>query len=439
MKIEASIGELSHGLTLLGSLAPQAREPMMPPHGSVGEIAEVVNTRGQTVSGTAGIAAIKACIDLAATGLALADKYVVEVDDDGFETALPDHPVSRLMRNPSRFFNQYTHDLAATNNLLRSGNAYMRIDRSGRDNVTPVRLTLAGCQRIQRRNGRRIYWLQTPSPDYLGQAFQTQPIDERSVIHVTALNPSWDTGVSPSPLAFAWRTASLYQEGLDRLLAMVRQGGYPHYLKVPPGTELTDVLAWFKDWKEFFLDKGVLGNFAPLYAGGEMQSAGWANVDPGLLDMFRFQIAEICRVIPTPQSLIGHHEKGSSVRNANIVMADFLALKKRSLLPLAASYIAEYERKLLQPSIEREFRRTGRIRRLRLRYDFQQWDEAGEAEKTKIVKDEMQSGVFTANEIRRRRYRMRPAEGGDTLPDPAGAGPGRKGPGDRANPSEPPA
>ena len=154
-----------------------------------------------------------------------------------------------------------------------------------------------------------------------------------------------------------------------------------------------------------------------------MQNVGFANVDAGILELLRFEIAEVCRVYGTPQSLIGHHEKGSSIRNANIVTADFVSLKKRALLPYAESWIAEIDRKLVRPAARRESLRTGQLRDLSFKYDFRKLDEASEMENVMVAKNALQSGAVTPNETRKRYFGLAPLEGGDDLPLTTGGGP----------------
>ena len=170
----------------------------------------------------------------------------------------------------------------------------------------------------------------------------------------------------------------------------MKQGGYPNYLQLPPGTKFKDVAVWFKQFKGVFVDNGPIGNIAPSYPAATIAKVGFNNVDIGILDLFRFEVAEISRIYGVPQSLIGHHEKGSSVRNANIVTADFVSLKKKALLPYSESFRAEFERKILTP-----LRRENSTVNLHLEFDFRRTDEASEEEKTNISKNKAQSGIFT--------------------------------------------
>ena len=432
MTIETSFGELRHGLTLLGNLsAPRSAKGITGFDPMSGLTGYPVTSSGRPTSGQGGIASIKACSDLITSNLAIAEKYVVEIGDDGIVQPLPDHDVTKLFRNPSKMYNRFAWQMMMVGNLLQHGNAYAFIRRSGVDHRTPVELIPAGASNIQRRNGRTIYWLQVPAPNYLGIGYQTFEVPDSEVLHICALNPSYATGLSPSPMSFAFQTATLYMESVDRMLSIVSQSGYPHYLKLPEGIAFGDVVKWFKEFKENFLDEGILGNFAPLYGGAEMQSVGFANVDVGILELLRFEIAEISRVFGVPQSLIGHHEKGSSVRNANIVTADFTALKKRALLPYAESFIAEIEKKLVKPAAIREGRRLETSgRNLGFQYDFKRVDEASEMEQVMVAKNALQSGALTPNETRKRYWGLGPIEGGDTLPltTGAGAGPGQNPP-----------
>lgn len=427
MKIETSFGELSHSLTLLGSLAPPKAAKGIAGYDPVsGLIGYPVDTQGNATNGQGGLAAVKSCGDLITTNLAIAEKYVVEMDDRGVMRPLPDHDVTVLFGNPSKMYNRFAWELMMYWNVLQHGNAYAHIRRSGRDKRTPVELIPAGATRVERRNGITRYWLSVPAKNYLGIGYETIEVPSSEVLHICALNPSYATGLSPSPMSYAFKTASLYMEAVDRMLDLVKQGGYPHYLKLPEGVPFTDVVTWFQEFKANFLDKGVLGNFAPLYGGAEMQTAGFSNVDTGILEMLRFEIAEVARVFGVPQSLIGHHEKGSSVRNANIVTADFTALKKRALLPYAESFIAEIDRKLVRPAAKREYARTGEMRNLSFRYDFKRVDEASEMEQVMVAKNMLQSGAATPNEVRTRYFGLEPLDGGDELPLTTGAG--RQGP-----------
>ena len=372
----------------------------------------VIGKDGKPVGDTGvGIPAVKGCIDLISTNIALAEKRIYSITTDGEKKEKPNHPLNTLIKNPSKRYNRFQWELIIWNMVLLHGNAYVLIKRSQRDGQTPVELVPCALSRLERLNGRLRYWLNEPATNFIGLQANTVEVDERDVLHVTALNPNYLTGSSRSPMSFAFNTADLYFRGVTHLNDLLKQGGYPNYLQLPIGTKMKDVTAWWETFKEFFLDNGPIGNIAPTYPGSTLSKVGFSNVDLGILDLFRFDVAEISRIYGVPQSLIGHHEKGSSVRNANIVTADFTSLKKKALLPYSQSFISEFDRKLIKP-LRRE---NSTAQTLVLEFDFRKTDEASEEEKTNISKNKAQSGIFTANEIRRMDWNLPPVEGGDEL------------------------
>ena len=154
--------------------------------------------------------------------------------------------------------------------------------------------------------------------------------------------------------------------------------------------------------------------------GSTLVSPGFNNVDPNIIELLRFEIAEIARVYGVPQSLIGHHEKGSSIRNANIVTADFNSLKKKALIPYSRSIISEVQKKLVIPAMRLEQSRFGVKKELSFEFDFRINDESSEMETTMVLKNMAQSGVYTINELRKREG-YPPLPDGDRLPGITGA------------------
>ena len=124
------------------------------------------------------------------------------------------------------------------------------------------------------------------------------------------------------------------------------------------------------------------------------------------------KLLRLARIFGVPQSLIGHHEKGSSFRNANIVTADFtLHLRKKALLPYSESFIAEIEKKMIRPMEIRKARKgQTEPENLFFIYDFSRTEEAAEMEKVMILKNMAQSGVYTIQMRVRKKEGLPPIE-----------------------------
>ena len=368
--------------------------------------------------GQVGISAVKACVDLIASNLLLADKVVARKTPEGVEERLYDHDVSLLMKNPSKMMNRFQFEMLMVNNLLFNGNAYAKIRRV---NNTAVELIPANLVNTELREGRVLYNLEVLSkkgPIFGG--FVNEKADQRNVLHISGLNPHHLWAVSYSPMHYAFRTATIYGMSLERIKTLMEQGGISRFMETEEGVDQDQLFAFVKRFTEEYKGKESKVDFAPIFPGGKMVQVPFANVDPGILDLLRFEVAEIARIFGAPQSLIGHHEKGSSMRNANIVTADFTSLKKKALLPYSESFISEIERKLLYPALISEKEKTGVRRDLHFIYDFTKTEEASEMEKVMILKNRAQSGVYTINEIRRMQG-LPPIEGGDVLPGVTGA------------------
>ena len=395
---------------------PSKKTPNSPSH-SVPSLQKALNSYQD---GRVGIPALKACVDLISSNLMLAKKIVVKVDEGGYYEYLPNDKVSMLFRNPSKTMNRFQWEMFMFNSILFKGNAYAYIRRSSKDKFTPVELIPADCGNIDNVNGEIKYRLVLYNEK--GSYFRHNQIttSARNVLHFSALNPFNEFGESYAPMYFAFLTATIYGESLSRVYQLIKQGSISRYLQLPEHYTNDKLERWADWYAENFTGQDKLIDFAPLLGGGAMVAVPPANVDPELLELMRFETAEVSRCMGVPQGLIGHFEKGSAVRNANIVTADFTALKKKALLPYAESISSEVERKLLMPKMMRDEKRFGEVDNLEFIFDFAKVDESSMAERVAIAKNMMQSGAVTRAEVRQF-LGKKPKAGDDVYPEVTGA------------------
>ena len=257
--------------------------------------------------GQCGIAAVKACVDLISTNLMMAKKVVVRYNEQGVEERLYDHEISKLFRNPNKSMNRFQFEMLLVNNLLFSGNAYAYIRRSSTDKMTPVELIPATSQSVIRKKGRLIYNLNLLQENTMalnanigiGSTFN-KDVDSRDVLHISALNPHDLWAQSYSPMRYAFNTATIYGISLDRMKQLLEQSSTTKFMEVPPNELNEDVLTWMKNSANALKGREHLLDFAPLYKGAKMVNVPFNNVDEGILELLRFEVAEISSNLRSP-------------------------------------------------------------------------------------------------------------------------------------------
>ena len=286
--------------------------------------------------GECGIAAVKGCKDLISNNLFLAKKIVVRLNESGFEERLYDHEVTLLWKNPSKRMNRVQFESLAVNNLLNEGNFYGKIRRVG---IYPVEIIPATCGGVWRDKKKGLIYNLQYLTNYGGYVDNvvSENVPARDVLHVSALNPHDLWAESYPPMYYAYKSATIYGMSLDRISELLKQGGGNKYLETQLGFDAKKMENWVNEYENKFKGKQIVMELMPIVPGGTINAVPFANVDPGIVELLRFEVAEISRIFGVPQGLIGHHEKGSSERNANIVTADFTLLKKKSSASLRRS------------------------------------------------------------------------------------------------------
>ena len=127
------------------------------PSSPASSVESLQNAINQYQKGQCGIGAVKACWDLISTHIAMADKYVVRVEEDGTYEILWDHDLTRLFKNPSKTMNAFQFETLMINMMLGKGNSYAIIRRSSRDKFTPIELIPADFADVYRKNGKIYY------------------------------------------------------------------------------------------------------------------------------------------------------------------------------------------------------------------------------------------------------------------------------------------
>ena len=374
------------------------------------------HTYAQSSGPLTAIPAAYAAIGLLASTLAQLPRTVARLDDplDDYWQADPEHPVSELLRRPSRLVDPWIFWEWMLRCLFGFGNAYawIRRDAGGR----PIELVPADCTRCQWVDGE-----QGPVAEYDLTLWGIDNGGARQLLRVSASEvvalhgPGFDGLASPSPVLYAARRTL---EVMDQAAVYQRQELRGRGLRTAIETdakllELTPEQReqHRKVLEEVFAKAREDGTVPVLPAGFSPASTGGISaVDIRVIDLLKWSVEDIARVWNVPLRLLHQYYEGQRVTQFEQQAVDFERWSLRG-------HVHRVEEQLSAKLLSREETANSLVIRLPTdRIRAGSWSEQVNSVDQAVAK----AGVMTVNEGRRR-LRLPPREDGDRLIQPKGA------------------
>jgi HK97 family phage portal protein len=317
--------------------------------------------------------------------------------EDGRERA-SDHPLYSILLNAA---NDWTSAFEFRRNmmvsLLLSGHAFAFVNRS--------RATGEVVELIQLPTGAVQLYIDdaTGEPHYFVQDPSRREIDRSQILHLQALN-------GESPLLQVREAIGLSLTIEQHQARLFANGARPSGLlklkhRLPPAVSE-------KLGADFNLKWGGLassGRTMVLEDGAEFDALTFSSVDLQMLELRKFQVAEIARALRIPLHLLGDWER-ATWSNAETAGRQFLSF---TLLPWLELWQQGIARALLSPEERRVLYAEFVVD------DLVRADISGRFE---AYAKAVSNGILTANEVRAMENRP-PLPGGDDLRSPLNTAP----------------
>ena len=369
------------------------------------------------MSSLAAIPAAYAAIGLLSSTLGQLPRTAARLRDllDDYWDPEPDHPISELLRRPSRMVDPWLFWEWMFRCLFTAGNAYawIRRDRTNR----PVELVPAECLRCEWRSSRRgpfaVYSLQLwggPGPKGGGER-----VEARATNVVALHGPGFDGISSPSPIQYAARrTLELVDKGIAQqeilmnrinVRSAVKSDAQLVRLTLQQRKELQ------ADLRKTYVDARNKGEIPVLPPGFDLTGDGISSVDLKIIELLKWSVEDIARVFGVPPRLLGHYHEG--LRITASVEAQAVDYERWSVQP----HIRRIEEQLNAKLINRADTEGGLVIRMPAdRIRAGSWSERVAAVDQAVAK----AGVMTINEGRRQ-LRLPLLPDGNRLIQPKGA------------------
>ncbi len=363
------------------------------------------------------IPAAYAAIGLLASTLAQLPRTVARLEDplDDYWQADPEHPVSELLRRPSRLVDPWIFWEWMLRCLFGFGNAYSWIRRDSRGR--PVELVPANCTRCQWVDGSQgsiaeydlALWGATDNGG--SRQMLRVPASEVVVLH----GPGFDGLASPSPVQHAARrTLEVMDQAMGHEGRLLRGAGLRTAIQMDVALlELSnEQQQQYRDQlKRIYQDAREKGEVPVLPPGFTAASTGGMSaVDIQVIELLKWSVEDIARVWNVPLRLLHQYYEGQRVTQFEQQAVDFERWSLRG-------HVHRIEEQLSAKLLSHEEARDDLVIRLPTdRIRAGSWSEQVNAVDQAVAK----AGVMTVNEGRRR-LRLPPREDGDRLIQPKGA------------------
>ncbi len=375
------------------------------------------HTYAQSSGPLTAIPAAYAAIGLLASTLAQLPRTVARLDDplDDYWEADPEHPVSELLRRPSRLVDPWIFWEWMLRCLFGFGNAYSWIRRDSRGR--PVELVPANCTRCQWVDGSQgsIAEYDLTLWGVTGNGATQQMLRVPASDVVALHGPGFDGLASPSPVLY---TARRTLEVMDQAAVYQRQELRGRGLRtaIETDVQLLNLTPEQREQhrkvlEEVFAKAREDGTVPVLPAGfSPASTGGMSAVDIQVIDLLKWSVEDIARVWNVPLRLLHQYYEGQRVTQFEQQAVDFERWSLRG-------HVHRVEEQLSAKLLSREETADSLVIRLPTdRIRAGSWSEQVNSVDQAVAK----AGVMTVNEGRRR-LRLPPREDGDRLIQPKGA------------------
>ena len=328
---------------------------------------------------------VNACVSIISDAVATLSLSVYHKAPDGGRKKADNLSVSKLFKLRPNFYQQpYTFKKQLMCHLLLKGNAFIFIERT-KNEVTALYLLDPERTSIKKASGSNEYYF-----EYTDENGQTAKYSSDDILHIPAFVWSGIRGLSP--IEYASKTVTL-GNGLDDYTGNSVDGGIHSKLVL---TIPKEERGWSKEdsealssavvkayggagnsYKPFILSKGVTAT--PLNLG--------SNEDSQLIENRTYTVKEIAKIFRVPLSLLG--ESDAKYNNNEQQSRNFLTNTLQPWLILIEQSLSE-----LLPYPDRE--------KYYFEFDRESMIQSDTKTKIELLIKEMQSGVLTPNEVRKK-------------------------------------
>lgn len=345
--------------------------------------------------------AVFACVRVLSESVAGLPLHVHMRSGDNRERA-PQHPLySVLHTQPNPLQTSYEWRQLNMVHLLLWGNAYSEIVRDSAGNVIELWPLRPDRVIVKAKEGAITYQVVTPGGG-------TAEIPFSNMLHLKGLSTDGFVGLSPIAAARQSIGLSLVAEkfGAEYFGKGSRVGGI---ITAPAGAGSEQAAKIREAWDSNHAGTGNFHRIAVLSGGMDFKPFAISNTDSQFMELRRFGVEDVCRVMRVFPYKVGHLDK------ANYSNIDALerAFANDSLMPWTTSIEQAMTVKLLKPS-ERESHF--------IEHDMNGLLRGDNESRMRSYQAGIYSGIWSPNDCRKRENEN-PREGGDVYLQPTNLAP----------------
>jgi HK97 family phage portal protein len=282
------------------------------------------------------VSAVRACIDVRGTLLAMLPLHLMRKDKGSIERiSATEHPLAKLFRrrvSPAHTSYSWLYTSQVCFDL--GGNAYSRVVRNAFAQVESIRWTKPVDMQV----------FVNEEESRMGYRYKGRDLRDFEVLKVSNLSTNGYTGRSPLfDLREAVGLSLTAEEYAAR--AFVQGNRKPGILEGGPEMTAEKAAEFAKFWQANYSGAANAGKNPFIFGGVSWKEAGFSNADAELLLTRRFSVEEIARVYRLPLHLVGGTEKsttwGSGIEQLNQGLVDY------TLAPLCKNWESEMNTILL--------------------------------------------------------------------------------------------
>ncbi|MBP1856773.1 phage portal protein [Rhizobium herbae] len=368
-------------------------------------LGEFLGTRWQAVADiekATGLSVAHRCIDVVASSLAMSPLSTYREDEAGDRTEDMKHPLYALLTGePWPGVSAFEFKEWLYRSVLIHGNAYARIHRNGRSQITGLEPLWKGLVTVEELTTGRVRYRYQPRHGGV------EIISQDDILHLKFASRDGIMGQSPVQIAaaaFGLATAQSEQAGAQAVNSFRPSGALVLPEKIG-GDGKTAALARMK---ERFIGSTKAGDFMVLDGGAKFETFQFSARDSEFLESRKLSNLDICRVWGVPPSVAGITD-GASYSSA---AEESRALVTRCLRLWAARFEGSLMVSLLSP----DARKT-----LYIEHDLSRLMEASQKDRYEAYNIGRNGGWLSVNDIRRDDNRPK-IKGGDAYLEPLNMG-----------------
>ena len=254
--------------------------------------------------------AVYACVRVLAESLAQLPLHVYRYGDEGSKQRDLKHPLYFLLHDsPNPEMTSFVFRETLMSHLLLWGNAYAKIIRNGRAEITGLYPLMPNKMDVNRAQNGELYYTYTKDFDEYGAKNQAKQIillkDE--VLHISGLG--FDGLIGYSPIAMAKNAIGLSMSAEQYGETFFKNDATPSGILQHPNV-VKDPERLRKSWNAQFQGSNQ-HNIAVLEEGMTFQQLSIPPDQAQFLDTRKFQIDEIARIFRIPPHLIGDLDRST--------------------------------------------------------------------------------------------------------------------------------